>query len=111
LQQSWVWFEGSQGIEPQHCMLCGFGVIAAMQSANGKNNTATTANTTNMLFRIISSDSMNIRRFKSRKRCKNLWSQSRAALGRLTENSGEAGQDEMSVRRIDFRRRYGVSRV
>jgi len=22
LQQSWLWLDGSQGIDPQHCMLC-----------------------------------------------------------------------------------------
>ena len=50
LQQSWVWFDGSQGIEPQHFMLCWSGVIADMQSANCKPNKATIATTMSSLF-------------------------------------------------------------
>jgi len=53
-QQSCIWFEGSQGIVPQHCMLCSSWVMADMQSANCKSKIATTASTTNVVFRSIS---------------------------------------------------------
>jgi hypothetical protein len=53
LQQSWLWFDGSQGIEPQHCMLCWSSVIADMQSANCNSRTAAIANKTSVVFRAI----------------------------------------------------------
>jgi len=55
LQQLWLWFEGSHGIESQHCMLCWSMVMADMQSANCKNSIAATASTRNVVFRAISS--------------------------------------------------------
>ena len=39
--------DGSQGMEPQHCILCWSCVLADMQSANCRPNRATTAKTTN----------------------------------------------------------------
>jgi len=63
LQQSWLWFDGSQGIEPQHCMLCWSSDIADMQSTNGRNRTATTASTKNVVLRTISFNSKKIGRF------------------------------------------------
>ena len=54
LQQSWLWFDGLQGIDAQHCMLCRSKVIADMQSANCSNKAATTATIRNVLLRTIS---------------------------------------------------------
>jgi hypothetical protein len=53
LQQSWLWFAGVHGIEPQHCALCWSGVIADMQSANNKTNKAPAASAENSLLFII----------------------------------------------------------
>jgi hypothetical protein len=53
LQQPWLWFAGVQGIEAQHCMDSWSGVIAAMQSANCRNNNAPAARTTNSLLPIM----------------------------------------------------------
>ena len=77
LQQSWLWFDGSQGIEPQHCILCWSCVMADIQSANCKSRIATTASMTNVFFRTISLDSRVIRRLESRNRmrsCHNSYS-------------------------------------
>lgn len=53
LQQSWLWFEGSQGIEPQHCMLPWSRVAAKTQSAKGTIRTPNSATKANVAFRYI----------------------------------------------------------
>ena len=65
LQQSWVRFEGVHGIEPQHCMLCGSGAIADMQSANCSSNKAATARVRNILLLITSHNCRSFQACKS----------------------------------------------
>ena len=71
LQQSCVWFEGVHGIEPQHCMLCGSGAIADMQSANCSSNKAATARVRNILLLITSHKCRSFQACKSRS-CRSL---------------------------------------
>ena len=52
LQQSWLWFDGSQGIEPQHCMLCESEVDADIQSENCRPSRATIATRISNVLRI-----------------------------------------------------------
>lgn len=61
LQQSWLWFDGSHGIEPQHCILCWSGFMADIQSANCSSRTAVTAEMKSVVFRTILLDSRMIR--------------------------------------------------
>ena len=65
LQQSCVWFEGVHGIEPQHCMLCGSGAIADMQSANCSSNKAATARVRNILLLITRHNNRSFQACKS----------------------------------------------
>lgn len=53
LQQSWFWFAGVHGIEPQQCILSWSGVMADMQSANCRSNKAPAASTRNSLLPIM----------------------------------------------------------
>ena len=67
LQHSWLWLDRSQGIEPQHCIVCGSSGMADMQSANCNSSIATSADKTKVDLRSIFLDFTNIRRPKSRK--------------------------------------------
>ena len=67
LQHSWLWLDRSQGIEPQHCIVCWSCVMADMQSANCNSSIATSADKTKADLRSIFLDFTNIRRPKSRK--------------------------------------------
>jgi hypothetical protein len=53
LQQSWDWFAGLQGIEPQHCIVCWSADTGLKQSANCNAKRAASAKTRNVARRII----------------------------------------------------------
>ena len=60
LQQSWDWFAGLQGIEPQHCMVCWSADMGVRQSANCNANNAVSAKTKNVIRRIIKQQSRTV---------------------------------------------------